>query len=213
MRDYLRIKVTSLSTVRVSSPCTTYTKAHHGKNLHRYKLVPLQGEDGELACQHDRLLNAVFDVPRQFSNHAYRTVITAENPVCDFQHMRIIRRLLCAPGSFKRTADHCMHRREHEQIFPRKRSTWLLFNVCTDAPTRKCDGKCGCVIEGTSWHCLLVCNRNDKHKDQHVMKCPKEMGRIPAAGPRGPACKTTAPLFVLEGPAEPCLLIQTRKSR
>ena len=180
VRDYLGIKVTSLSTVHVSSPCTTYTKAHHGKNPHRYKLVPLQGEDGELARQHDRLLNAVFDVLRQFSNHAYRTVITAENPVCDFQHMPIIRRLLCAPGWFKRTADHCMHRREHEQIFPRKRSTWLLFNVCTDVPTRKCDGTCGCVIEGTSWHRLLVCYRSDKHKDQHVMKCPKEMGRIPA---------------------------------
>ena len=36
VRDYLGIKVTSLSTVHVSSPCTTYTKAHHGKNPHRY---------------------------------------------------------------------------------------------------------------------------------------------------------------------------------
>ena len=147
-RDYLGCKATNLSTVAVSTPCQTYTTAHHGKSPHRYKLRPIS----ETARLHDRLLYSIFDVLRQFSHHAYKTVITAENPLCDFRRMPIIQRLLPTLGWIERTADHCMHWREGEDIFPRKRSTWLLFNVYKKVPTKKCAGTCGCTVKGTRHH-------------------------------------------------------------
>ena len=165
MRDKLSCKITQLSTIHASPPCTSYTDAHHGKSPHRYKTKPTS----DLARKHDCLNTNLFNVLRQASVHCYCMAISIENPVCIWQYMPFVRQLLNSPGWFKRTADHCMHRRAGERMFPRKRSTWLLFNVDTDIPLRKCDGTCGCTIPGTPFHKWLVCNRADKHPDQEVL--------------------------------------------
>ena len=39
VRDRLRCKPSQLTSVHFSPPCTTYTRAHHGKNPHRCKSV------------------------------------------------------------------------------------------------------------------------------------------------------------------------------
>ena len=176
VRDKLGVKVSQLSSCHFSPPCTTYSTAHHGKNPHRGKKMRARTK---LARDHDALNESVFDVLRQVSNQSFRTVITIENPLSNWRHMPFVRRMLAAPGWIERTADHCMHRREGEGKFPRKRSTWLLYNVSTNVQLRKCDGTCGCVLPGTMFHELLVCNRPDMMPGQHVLPNAVEQGRIP----------------------------------
>ena len=175
-RDKLHVKVSQLSSVHFSPPCTTYSTAHHGKNHHRGKHMRPKTK---LARDHDRLNESVLEVLKQVSHQSFRTVISVENPLSNWRHMPFVRRLLGSPGWFERTADHCMSRREGEEMFPRKRSTWLLFNVSTNVGIRKCDGTCGCVLDGTMFHKLLVCNRTDKMPGQTVIRTAEEQGRIP----------------------------------
>ena len=91
----------------------------------------------------------------------------------------MVRRLLMSPGWIQRTADHCMHRRAVEPVFPRKRSCWLLYNIRTDVPLKKCDNTCGCVLPGTNYHKLLICNRVDKKPGQQVITDTRIKARIP----------------------------------
>ena len=132
-----------------------------------------------MARSHDQLNIAVLEVLRQLSNHAYRTVISVENPDGLWKDMPFVKRLRQAPGWIYRTADHCMHRRAGEQTFPRKRTSWLLYNVNTDIPLQKCDGSCGCCLPGTKFHRKLICERWDKQPGQQVIKCKWEKGLIP----------------------------------
>ena len=198
VRDHLACKPSQLASVHFSPPCTTYTRAHHGKNphrsgsndakcqscnqvhesdeeVHRVGLTPVS----DTARKHDRLNESVLDTLRQLSNHAHKTVISVENPVGLYREMPFVKRLLGARGWFMRTADHCMHRRNDEGLFPNKRTTWLLYNVNTEVPLQKCNGSCGCCLPGTKLHKLLVVNRTDKVRGQSVMKCPTQMGKIP----------------------------------
>ena len=176
VRDHLGCSVAQLSSVHFSPPCTSYSTAHHGKNPHRKKLKPIT----KLAHDHDRLIDSVLSILKQVGRDSYRTTISVENPLSNFRHMPKVQNLLRTPGWFERTGDHCMNRRKNEPCFPRKRSTWLLFNVSTNVQIRKCDGTCGCVLDGMpTHHKMLVCNRSDKMRGQHVMTCPVEMGRIP----------------------------------
>ena len=94
--------------------------------------------------------------------------------------MPFTKRLLSSPGWIHVKADHCSNRSEDDIIFPRKRTSWFLFNVDPNVPLLQCTGNCGpCLVPGTTFHKLLISWRDDKLEQQEVMRDPIEKGRIP----------------------------------
>ena len=143
VRKHLDLAVNQLASGHGSPPCTTWSRVHHGKNLHRQhgkgrNLLPRT----ELVWHHDKILEAVCDVMRNVSNQLFHTVLSIENPLSNFRHMPVVKCLLGSPGWMERTADHCMLRHDGERLFLHKRSTWLLCNVRADAKLHHCDGSC-----------------------------------------------------------------------
>ena len=99
VRKHLNLAVNQLASVHGSPPCTTWSRAHHGKNPHRQRgkgrnLLPRT----ELARHHDKILEAVCDVMRNVSNQSFHTVLSIENPLSNFKHMPAVRCLLSSPG-------------------------------------------------------------------------------------------------------------------
>ena len=181
VRKHLNLSVNQLASVHGSPPCTTWSRAHHGKNLHRQRgkgrnLLPRT----ELAQHHDKILEAVCDVMRNVSNQSFHTVLSIENPLSNFKHMPAVRCLLSSPGWMEHTADHCMLRCNGERLFLCKQSTWLLYNICADIKLQCCNSSCSCTVCGMyNRHRLLVCNRDTMVEGQKVLKDLKDQGRIP----------------------------------
>ena len=88
------------------------------------------------------------DVMCNISSQSFHTVLSIENPLPNFQHMPLVKCLLGSPGWMEHMADHCMLQHNGERLFPCKQSTWLLYNVRTDAKLQCCDGSCCCTVPG-----------------------------------------------------------------
>ena len=179
VRKHLNCTLKQVSTYHASPPCTTYSLAHHNKNPHRKQnsLEPRPGKNGDLARAHDKLNDIVLTVLRDVSRKVYSPVISIENPQNLWQYLDPVKALLNVPGWHKHTADHCSNLAPEDDVFPRKRSTWLLFNCAPDIPLNMCNKNCACLIPGTGLHKLVVCTPT-RHEDQVVLTTPEEQGRI-----------------------------------
>ena len=78
-------------------------------------------------------------------------------------------------------ADHCSMRSEIDtQLFPKKPTSWLTFGHMPDiGRLPQCNDVCSCTIPGTSRHKFFICNNNDMHEKQIVIKNVFAKGRIP----------------------------------
>ena len=96
--------------------------------------------------------------------------------------MPFTKRLLAREGWQHIQADHCSNRYDWEQEYPRKRSSWFLFNLDPAIPLQLCNSDCGpCLVEGTKFHKWLISYRNDMVPGQTVVEDnPVEKARIPA---------------------------------
>ena len=88
---------------------------------------------------------------------------------------------------------HCMMTSMLDDVyFPNKPSTWLLFN-CAPQTDVKCFNRCANRLSdpnALNFHRVLICNRDDKHPDQIVLRDELEKSRIPAFGVHAMACVT-----------------------
>jgi hypothetical protein len=172
------VRLQKLSGLHVSPPCTTFTKAHHAddeRNPHRVHGVATS----DLAKEHDRLLRNLCEILHEVAQRTFSTVLSIENPDCSFQFQRPVLRLLGRAGWQKRTADHCVMSNDRDPICPRKRSTWIMFNVKPTAPFRTCGNACRFRIGTSGFHKILVCSRDDQHPEQVVQRDKWLNGRLP----------------------------------
>jgi hypothetical protein len=176
----LKVKAKQISAIHASPPCETYSEAHHGNNPHRNGTSPRTDQDGMLARRHDALNGVVMQTLQDFAAKHSHVQISIENPVSMWKHMPFTRKLLKHKGWIIRTADHCMHRRNTDDIFPRKRTSWILYNVNESAPFETCLGTCDCLVPTTNHHKLVICWREGLLPEQTVMQDSMEKGRIPA---------------------------------
>ena len=93
-------------------------------------------------------------------------------------------------------ADHCSMRTEIDtQLFPKKPTSWLTFGHMPNlGRLPRCNGVCSCMTPGANRHKFVICNNDDMHEKQIVIKNVFAKGRIlyvpfyesdPAAAPLG----------------------------
>ena len=152
--------------------------APHGKKKHFSGLEPTSPE----AIFDFKRLQAVLKLFRKCSMHADRTVCSIENPVSRFRKLPCVIEHGLLPGwRLHARADHCRMASDLDQrLFPKKPSSYLLFNVRTDAPLLCCEQKCSMRIDPISRkHKRVCCRSRSLVPGQSVIETAQEQGLIP----------------------------------
>ena len=172
--------VREVAHMHVSPPCTTYSEAHHGNNVHRHGLEAVS----EDAARDDVLTFNMCRLMQQFAEIHTGVLLTQENPVGLWLQLPWVRRLAQRDNwQLVERVDHCMMQSQLDGdiIFPNKPTSYLVYNM---EPQDDIPCECRCMnrltVKGArKLHRMLVCNRHDKHPDQQVITDVLEKGRIP----------------------------------
>ena len=123
------VPLSAVDAIHASPPCQYMSRAHHGKKVHYDGVVPVTP-----AARRDyRVLSHALKLLARISVLHPSVVLSVENPVGKSRHLPIVQRHASLHGwKLIRRADHCMHvnpQFDGSRIFPKKPSSYLLFNV------------------------------------------------------------------------------------
>ena len=137
-------------------------------------------------AQHDHAcLCVILKVFAKVSALCLAMVLSVENPVGKFHELLMVRRLTAKTGWFLLDrANHCMNvdpALDGEYIFPKKPTSYLLYNVDQSVwqSLQCCNCACCCCVSATSsQHHLLCCNHKNQPADQTVIRSSVQQGLI-----------------------------------